>query len=187
VKRLATGMAMVMFVALMSACAVDKPGGEAGTTTGTTPAATASPGAKASPAVKEAVRILGYPKGADARADIAKAVKAAGKDGRFVLLDFGATWCVDCRLVEKFFDDPGLAPVLDESYHVVSVDVGEFDKNMDLFKKYAPAATGIPTFVMLSPEGKKLEDSGGDYVTAASDKKTVKDFGAFLSAWAAGH
>ena len=38
------------------------------------------------------------------------ALTAAKADGKHVLLDFGADWCPDCRVLGKLFEDPAVAP-----------------------------------------------------------------------------
>src|SRR6187397_1421987 len=71
---------------------------------------------------------LVYPP-SDSAADIAAALRAAKQDGKHVLLDFGADWCPDCRVLGKLFEDPTVAPVAEASFHVVHIDVGRRDKN----------------------------------------------------------
>ena len=58
--------------------------------------------------------------------DIAKALAEAERDGKRVLLDFGADWCVDCRALEQIFRDPTVARFLDDHFHVVRIDLGEY-------------------------------------------------------------
>ena len=72
-----------------------------------------------------------YP-ASDATHDIEAALAAAARDGKYVLLDFGADWCPDCRVLGGLFEDPIVAPFVRRSFHVVRVDVGRRDKNADL-------------------------------------------------------
>ena len=74
-----------------------------------------------------------YP-ASDATHEIEAAFTAAGRDGKYVLLDFGADWCPDCRVLGGLFEDPAVAPVVTSSFHVVRIDVGRRDKNADLVK-----------------------------------------------------
>jgi len=176
-------MAAVLVTALATGCGGQSPPGAAASSASPTSASSPQPTLSTSPGpTTSPVRIIGYPADADARADIAKAV-AAAKDGRYVLLDFGATWCPDCVVLERYFGDRAVTTVLDRQYHVVSVDVGRFNRNMDLLAQYAPGSKGIPTLVLLGPDGKRIADSGTDYVNAASDRKGAQEFAAYLRAW----
>src|SRR5215469_13165065 len=68
-----------------------------------------------------------YPS-SDAARDIDAAVAAARQDGKRVLLDFGADWCPDCRVLGGLFEDASVAPIVSANFHVVRIDVGRRDK-----------------------------------------------------------
>ncbi len=125
---------------------------------------------------------------ADASAQIADAVAAAGIQKKRVLLDFGANWCIWChRLHATFEADPGVSKALADGFIVVMVDVntrqGE-KRNAAANERYGnPIVHGIPVLVVLDSDGKPLttKDSGeleeGDGHSPAKIK-------AFLAAWA---
>jgi len=95
-----------------------------------------------------------YDPNADARAEIRAALAAAARDHRLVLLDFGADWCLDCVILERLYQDPSVHPYLREHFHVVKVDVGQFDHNLDIARKYGnPIDGGVPAVVVLAPNG----------------------------------
>src|SRR2546426_8240097 len=77
-----------------------------------------------------------YDKGADAHTDIQTALTEARADGKLVLLDFGANWCLDCIVLSHLFEDKTVHPFLDDNFHVVSIDVGNWDRNLDVSKQY---------------------------------------------------
>src|SRR5215831_10004282 len=77
-----------------------------------------------------------YPENVDAKAEIAEALVNAAKTHRRVLLVFGGNWCYDCHVLDAAFHSPEIAPTLNRNYVVVHVDIGEYNKNLDLAKKY---------------------------------------------------
>jgi len=90
----------------------------------------------------------------DPAKDIAAALDKARADQRFVLIDFGADWCPDCRVLGKLFEDASVAPFLAANFHVVHVDVGRRDKNGDVVAKYgATSGDWIPAIVVLASDG----------------------------------
>jgi thiol-disulfide isomerase/thioredoxin len=98
-----------------------------------------------------------YDEHADARADIRAALARASKERKKVILDFGANWCFDCHVLEGAMQRPDLAPVIERSFIVVHIDVGRFDKNLDLADEYrVPLKKGIPALAILDGRGKLL-------------------------------
>ena len=96
-----------------------------------------------------------YDDPANARTDIAAALAAASKDHKRVILVFGGNWCYDCHVLDATFHSRQIAPLVDENYHVVHVNVGDYDKNLDLTKKYEiPLEKGVPSLAILDPDGK---------------------------------
>jgi thiol:disulfide interchange protein len=98
-----------------------------------------------------------YKADANAVQDIRRALAAAGKQHKNVLLDFGGNWCIDCHILENAFHQPRIAPLLNDNYIVVHVDVGKYDKNLDLAKKYhVDLQKGVPSLAVLDSRGKVL-------------------------------
>ena len=98
-----------------------------------------------------------YRADANAVQDIRKALAAAGKQHKNVLLDFGGNWCIDCHILENAFHQPRIAPLLNDNYIVVHVDVGKYEKNLDLAKKYhVNLEKGVPSLAVLDSQGKVL-------------------------------
>ena len=98
-----------------------------------------------------------------------RARRPASADGKPVLLDFGADWCPDCVVLSRMFDDPSFADYLD-GVHVVRIDVGYWDHNLDVSKQYGdPIVVGIPAVVLVSPTGETLGTTAdGRLASAAS-------------------
>jgi thiol:disulfide interchange protein len=103
-----------------------------------------------------------YDESADARADIRSAVARAKKEHRNVILDFGANWCLDCHVLEKAMEQAELAGVIEKSFVVVHIDVGRFDKNVDVADQHhVRLDIGIPAVAILDSNGKLLAQDQG--------------------------
>jgi len=90
-----------------------------------------------------------YDEKADAAAEVHHAIAAAQSDHKQVLLVFGANWCPDCRALDQAMHGSS-QHLLDSKFEVVKIDVGNFDKHLDLAQRYAnPIAKGIPAVVVL--------------------------------------
>ena len=95
-----------------------------------------------------------YDEQADASADLAAALDSANRQGKLVLVVFGANWCPDCRALDGMAHNGELKQVLDDGYVVVHVDVGRFNKNLDLADKYVVnLKEGIPCAAVLAANG----------------------------------
>jgi len=100
---------------------------------------------------------LPYDETADAKADVKQALNAANKSQMPVLVIFGATWCQDCRALDQALSTGRNAELVKREFKVVKVDVGNFDKNLDVAQAYGnPIKKGIPAAVVLSPDNKVL-------------------------------
>ena len=125
-----------------------------------------------------------YPSDANAVQEISEALKTAGKNGRRVLLVFGGNWCYDCHVLDEAFHSPEIAPTLNKNYVVVHVDIGEYNKNLDLAKKYeVPLNKGVPAIAVVEADGKLLfSQRQGEFEAARS--MAPEDILAFLRKWA---
>ncbi len=91
-----------------------------------------------------------YSDTADAKQEIHQAILKALAEHRRVILDFGGNWCPDCHLLDIYFHDPGNAALLAANYILVDVNVGQYDKNLDLARKYGiPLNKGVPALAVL--------------------------------------
>ncbi len=100
---------------------------------------------------------LPYDEAADAKADVKRTLSEAKKNNMPVLVIFGANWCEDCRALDKALKTGRNAELVNREFKVVKVDVGRFDKNLDVAEAYGnPIKKGIPGAVVLSPDNKVL-------------------------------
>ena len=124
-----------------------------------------------------------YSDTADAKAEIRAAIASAASGHKHVLLDFGANWCPDCHLLNIYFHDPSNAGVLQANYVLVDVNVGNYDKNLDVAQRYGiPLAKGIPALVVLDGQGRVLyAQRNGEFEKMS--KLDTSDVMAFLEKW----
>src|SRR5215475_146676 len=102
-----------------------------------------------------------YHENANAAAEINEALATAARQHKRVLLDFGGNWCIDCHVLENAFHQPRIAPLLNDNFVLVHVDVGHYDKNLDLAKRYkVNLEKGVPSLAVVSPQGAVLYSTG---------------------------
>ncbi len=125
-----------------------------------------------------------YDPGQDAGKAIDAALAAARADGKLVFVDFGADWCYDCVVLEELFKDSAVATVLRANYHVVRVDVGKFDRNLDISRRYgSPIEGGVPAAAILSPAGKLLVSTRNGALESARSM-SAGEIRRLLESWA---
>ena len=109
-----------------------------------------------------------YDEAADAKAAIRTTLSEAAQAKLPVLVVFGANWCGDCRMLDATFKSGPSAPLIAQHFKVVKVDVGRFDRNVDIAEAYrVPLKKGIPAVAVLSPQGKLLyATEGGELADA---------------------
>ena len=126
-----------------------------------------------------------YNEAADAKADIRTTLAAAQLAKLPVLVVFGANWCGDCRMLDTAFKTGASAPLMAKSFRIVKVDVGRFDRNVDIATGYGvPLKNGIPAVAVLAADGRLLyATAGGELADARKMGDTgVLDFFAKVAA-----
>jgi thiol:disulfide interchange protein len=151
----------------------------------TPPAAQPTPTATAKPAPKKVVTLpRPYNEKADPAQDIAAALKQAKADHKRVLLDFGANWCPDCLVLSMHFNNAQVKQFLDQHFVVVQIDVGKWDKSLEISEQYGnPIKLGIPAVVVLAENGQQIASTADGSLASASSSKP-QDILAYLKQWA---
>jgi thiol:disulfide interchange protein DsbD len=87
----------------------------------------------------------------------AKALASARAEGKPVVIDFYADWCLPCKeLDEKTFNDPKIVAELDRFVRVkADLTVPSDKKTMALTKQYA--ILGVPTIVFIDANGAEVK------------------------------
>jgi thiol:disulfide interchange protein len=105
------------------------------------------------PAVKKHL----YSAEADPKADIAAALKQASLENKRVILDFGGDWCGDCQVLDIYLHQSPNVELLDKNFLLVHIDIGHFDKNLDITERYGiPLKKGVPALAVIDAHGKLL-------------------------------
>ncbi len=98
-----------------------------------------------------------YDEKADGAKQVEEALVTAKKEGKRVLLQFGANWCGWCHKLHKLFEtNPEIARILKDDFVVVMVDVNK-SHNSVVNERYGnPTRFGLPVIVVLNADGKVL-------------------------------
>lgn len=113
-----------------------------------------------------------YDESADAPAAVAQAQRAAVAAHKPLLIVFGANWCTDCRALDTEFKRADTAKLVTQKFVIVKVDVGHFDKNLELSKRFGdPIKKGIPAVVIVNADGRDV------YATRAGELASARKMG----------
>ena len=112
-----------------------------------------------------------YDEAANANAAVAKARTRALARHRLLLIDLGGNWCGDCRVLAGTMALPEVKAFVDDHYEVVTVDVGRFDKNLQIPARYGirDRLEGVPSLLIVDPLRDRLLDGG--HVAALADAR----------------
>jgi hypothetical protein len=120
-----------------------------------------------------------YNETADAKAQIAAALKAAAEDDIRVLINWGANDDENCTKFQQalYGGVPPVTPAVQQirqklsvEYRLVTVDVGHLDKNQDLAQAYQASLTAgaLPYLTILDKNGKVLaQQSSREFASEA--------------------
>jgi thioredoxin 1 len=124
-----------------------------------------------------------YPEPNEAQKDLDSALAAAAKDHKNVLVVFGGNWCYDCHVLDATFHTAAMAPLLKANYHVVHINIGEYDQNLAIAAKYQTVLTkGVPAVAVLNDKGNLLtSQKNGEFESAV--KIGPSDITDFLKQW----
>lgn len=113
-----------------------------------------------------------YDEKADANKDVDAALAAARAQHKRAFIDLGGNWCGDCRVLAGLMELPEYKRFVEAHYVVVTVDVGRFDKNLQIPARWGitERMVGVPAVLIVDPETNKLLD-GGDHLYALADAR----------------
>ena len=122
-----------------------------------------------------------YPPVERAKADLEAALKDAAKSKKRVLVDFGGNWCTDCRILDINLRKPENAALLEKSFVMVHVNVGDkgISDNFDVAERFGiPLKKGVPALAVLESDGSVVyAQKNGEFESMRSmDRASVTDF-----------
>ncbi|HVW96609.1 MAG TPA: thioredoxin family protein [Mucilaginibacter sp.] len=117
---------------------------------------------------------------ADAKAEIAAAVKKAAAEHKNVLLQIGGNWCIWCiRFNDLVTRDPDLNKYVRDNYEIVHVNYSKENMNEPLLAELGyPQRFGFPVFVVLDDKGNRLNTQNSAYLEEGKghSKEKVMEF-----------
>ena len=126
-----------------------------------------------------------YDEGANADAAVAAALARAQKSHKRLLIDLGGNWCVDCIVLANFLKLPEMQRFMAAHYEVVTVDVGRFNRNLQIPARYGltKKLEGVPALLIVTPDG-KLVNGKDVFATASASEMTPKSVADYLAKYA---
>lgn len=121
------------------------------------PAAAAAPAPKVSISDYSQLKTpLPYPydEKANADAQLAQAIAKAKASNKLVLVDLGGNWCGDCRILAATLELPEMRAFVRKHFEMISVDVGRFDRNLQIPARYGihERLEGVPAILVVDPK-----------------------------------
>ena len=130
---------------------------------------------------------LPYPYDEHANADaMVAAAKARAKARRkLLLIDLGGNWCGDCRVLTATMELPELKSFVGAHYEVALVDVGRFEKNLQVPARYGitKRLEGVPSLLIIDPRTGRLIDKGHIAALADARHMTPQALADWLAEW----
>ena len=125
-----------------------------------------------------------YDEAASADAMVAAAKARARARHKLLLIDLGGNWCADCRILAATIELPEVRAFVGAHYEMVTVDVGHFDRNLQIPARYGITGRleGVPSLLVVDPRTDALLDRG--HISALEDARNMTPQA--LADWLAG-
>jgi thiol-disulfide isomerase/thioredoxin len=126
-----------------------------------------------------------YDEHADADAAVAKARAEARKHGKLLLIDLGGNWCGDCRVLDGTLQLPSVKAFMDKHYTVVMVDVGRFERNLQIPAHYGfnTRLKGVPTLLVVDPKTDRLLNRDDVFALSSAGDMSPQALADWLARW----
>ena len=116
---------------------------------------------------------------------MAAAFARAKASHKRVMIDLGGNWCVDCIVLANFMKLPEMQRFMAAHYEVVTVDVGRFNRNLQIPARFGitKRLEGVPALLIATPDGKLVNDKDV-FATASASEMTPKSVADYLAKYA---
>lgn len=129
-----------------------------------------------------------YDEKADANKTVDAAIAKAKAEHKRAFIDLGGNWCGDCRVLAGLMALPEIKAFIDAHYVVAVVDVGRFNKNLQIPERWdsvdAMKNGGVPAILIVDPVSNRLVDEG--HIAALEDSRhmTPQAIADWFAQWA---
>ncbi|HEV2363359.1 MAG TPA: thioredoxin family protein [Caulobacteraceae bacterium] len=126
-----------------------------------------------------------YDERADANAVVALAKARARSSHKRLLIILGANWCADCRILAAVMALPEVKAFVQAHYVSANVDVGRFDKNLQIPARYGLQGRlqGVPTLLVVDPVHDRLIDAANAAALADARHMSPQALADWLARW----
>jgi len=98
------------------------------------------------------------------------------------IIIFGGNWCPDCRILEGTLQLPTIKKYMIKHYKIMHVDVGRYDKNMNLISYFKiPEEEGVPRVLVFDNKKNILNMNSTQEWRTARDRNKQEIFNYFQS------
>lgn len=151
------------------------------------PALAAAPPATGITSFAQLKTPLPYPYDQDANADaaLAKARREAKKEGKLLLIDLGGNWCGDCLVLAGTLELPSMKAFMERHYTLVMVDVGRFERNLQIPAHYGfhTRLKGVPTLLVVDPTTDRLINRNDVFALSSAGDMSPQALADWLARW----
>jgi thiol:disulfide interchange protein len=112
-----------------------------------------------------------YDEKANADARVNAALAQAKAQHKLAFIDLGGNWCGDCRVLASLMEFPEVKRFVSAHYVVTEVDVGRFNKNLQIPARWGitQRLEGVPAVLIVDPNANALIDKG--HIAALADAR----------------
>lgn len=126
-----------------------------------------------------------YDEKANADAQVDAALAKAKAQHKLAFIDLGGNWCGDCRVLASLMELPEIKRFVEAHYVVTEVDVGRFNKNLQIPARWGitKRLEGVPAVLIVDPNTNVLVDKG--HVAALADARhmTPQGIADWIAKW----
>jgi thiol-disulfide isomerase/thioredoxin len=127
---------------------------------------------------------LPYDEKADADVAVNAALTRAKSNGKLLMIDLGGNWCPDCRILAGTMALPQVKAFIGKHYELVMVDVGRFDRNLQIPGRYGIARPeGVPALLIVDPKTDRLLNPGKTSALSNARAMTPQALADWIASW----